>query len=184
MNLAVVVIPLNHSSHSITTTNRLQTNNIQKRYPQGSGSRRIGLDSSKSLPPCYRPAHDSVKKEKKIDLILPAHLKPIYADPFHFENAISNLVDNAIKYGGNEIRICLDQSGMNKVRIYDNGGNISSEQKERVFEQFYRIPKGDLHDVKGFGIGLYYVKKILEKHEGKIELEIGKQSTTFITFWP
>ena len=73
---------------------------------------------------------------------------------------------------------------MNKVRIYDNGGNISSEQKERVFEQFYRIPKGDLHDVKGFGIGLYYVKKILEKHEGKIELEIGKQSTTFITFWP
>ena len=122
--------------------------------------------------------------DKAIDLILPANPKPIFADSFHFENALSNLIDNAIKYGGNEIRICLDQSGMNKVRIYDNGGNISSEQKERVFEQFYRIPKGDLHDVKGFGIGLYYVRKILEKHEGKIELEIGKQSTTFITFWP
>ncbi|WP_111671401.1 sensor histidine kinase [Algoriphagus litoralis] len=122
--------------------------------------------------------------DKAIDLILPANPKPIFADSFHFENALSNLIDNAIKYGGNEIRICLDQSGMNKVRIYDNGGNISSEQKERVFEQFYRIPKGDLHDVKGFGIGLYYVKKILEKHEGKIELEIGKQSTTFSTYWP
>lgn len=122
--------------------------------------------------------------EKKIDLILPAHCKTIFADPFHFENAISNLIDNAVKYGGNEIGICLDQNGMNKVRIHDNGGNISSEQKERVFEQFYRIPKGDLHDVKGFGIGLYYVKKILEKHEGKIELETGKQSTTFITYWP
>ncbi|TDQ16354.1 two-component system phosphate regulon sensor histidine kinase PhoR [Algoriphagus boseongensis] len=122
--------------------------------------------------------------EKKIDLILPAHLKPIHADPFHFENALSNLLDNAVKYGGNEIRICLDQNGLNKIRIHDNGGNISLEQKERVFEQFYRIPKGDVHDVKGFGIGLYYVQKILEKHEGKIELETGKNSTTFITYWP
>jgi len=122
--------------------------------------------------------------EKTIDLILPANPKAIFADSFHFENAISNLLDNAIKYGGDQIRISLDQNGMHKIRIYDNGGNISSEQKERVFEQFYRIPKGDLHDVKGFGIGLYYVKKILEKHEGKIELETGKQSTTFITYWP
>ncbi|WP_051287090.1 sensor histidine kinase [Algoriphagus mannitolivorans] len=126
----------------------------------------------------------TLSPEKKIDLILPAQLKAIHADPFHFENALSNLLDNAVKYGGNEIRICLDQNGMNKIRIYDNGGNIPSEQKERVFEQFFRIPKGDVHDVKGFGIGLYYVKKILEKHEGKIELETGKNSTTFITYWP
>lgn len=122
--------------------------------------------------------------EKQIDLILPANPKTIFADPFHFENVISNLLDNAIKYGGDQIRICLDQNGMHKIRIHDNGGNISSEQKERVFEQFYRIPKGDVHDVKGFGIGLYYVKKILEKHEGKIELETGKNSTTFFTYWP
>ena len=122
--------------------------------------------------------------DKKIDLILPAQLKPIWADAFHFENALSNLLDNAVKYGGNEIRICLDQNGLHKIRIHDNGGNINSEQKERVFEQFYRIPKGDVHDVKGFGIGLYYVKKILEKHEGRIELETGKNSTTFITYWP
>jgi signal transduction histidine kinase len=122
--------------------------------------------------------------EKSIDLILPANPKPIFADSFHFENVLSNLLDNAIKYGGDQIRISLDQNGMHKIRIYDNGGNISPEQKERVFEQFYRIPKGDLHDVKGFGIGLYYVKKILEKHEGRIELETGKNSTTFITYWP
>ena len=122
--------------------------------------------------------------EKHIELTIPAHCKPIFADPFHFENALSNLLDNAVKYGGNQIRISLDQNGMHKIRIHDNGGTISTEQKERVFEQFYRIPKGDLHDVKGFGIGLYYVKKILEKHEGKIELETGKNSTTFITYWP
>jgi two-component system phosphate regulon sensor histidine kinase PhoR len=122
--------------------------------------------------------------EKSIDLILPANTKPIFADAFHFENALSNLIDNAIKYGGNEIRIYLDQNGMHKIRIHDNGGNIAQEQKDRVFEQFYRIPKGNVHDVKGFGIGLYYVKKILEKHEGRIELENGKDSTTFTTYWP
>lgn len=122
--------------------------------------------------------------QKQIDLTLPAHCKPIFVDPFHFENVLSNLLDNAIKYGGEKIHICLDQNGLHKIRIHDNGGNIASEQKERVFEQFYRIPKGDIHDVKGFGIGLYYVKKIMEKHEGKIELELGKNSTTFITYWP
>lgn len=122
--------------------------------------------------------------EKHIDLVITANPKTIFADPFHFENVLSNLLDNAIKYGGDQIRIYLDQNGMHKIRIHDNGGTISPEQKERVFEQFYRIPKGDIHDVKGFGIGLYYVKKILEKHEGKIELETGKNSTTFITYWP
>ncbi|MCU0400728.1 MAG: HAMP domain-containing histidine kinase [Algoriphagus sp.] len=122
--------------------------------------------------------------EKDIELVMPARSKTIFADPFHFENVLSNLLDNAIKYGGDQIRIYLDQNGMHKIRIHDNGGNIPQEQKERVFEQFYRIPKGDVHDVKGFGIGLYYVKKILEKHEGKIELGTGKNSTTFITYWP
>lgn len=122
--------------------------------------------------------------EKHIDLRLPAQCKSIFADPFHFENALSNLLDNAIKYGGNQIRIELIQIEGHQIRVEDNGGNIMPEQKERVFEQFYRIPKGNLHDVKGFGIGLYYVKKILEKHEGKIELETGKNSTTFTTYWP
>ncbi|NVJ87409.1 MAG: HAMP domain-containing histidine kinase [Algoriphagus sp.] len=122
--------------------------------------------------------------EKHLDLIVPANPKPMTVDPFHFENVISNLLDNAVKYGGDEIRVCFDQNGLNKIRVQDNGGAISPEQKERVFEQFYRIPKGDLHDVKGFGIGLYYVRKIVEKHEGKIQLETGKNRTTFITYWP
>ncbi len=122
--------------------------------------------------------------EKSIDLTLPSHCKPILADPFHFENVISNLLDNAIKYGGDQIRICLDQNGNSRIRIWDNGGKIESAQKERVFEQFYRIPQGDLHDVKGFGIGLYYVKKILEKHGGTIELDTAPKHTTFTTVWP
>jgi len=122
--------------------------------------------------------------EHEIELILPATIRPILADPFHFENVISNLLDNAQKYGGNLTRISMDQSNLTKIKIWDNGGKIGSDQKELVFEQFYRIPQGNIHDVKGFGIGLYYVKKIIEKHGGKIELENAPKSTTFTTIWP
>ena len=122
--------------------------------------------------------------EKEIELILPSQIRPIVVDPFHFENVISNLLDNALKYGGTHIRISLYQSSMTKIKIWDDGGKIGSEQKDLVFEQFYRIPQGNIHDVKGFGIGLYYVKKIIEKHGGKIELETDPKSTAFITIWP
>ncbi|WP_192085487.1 sensor histidine kinase KdpD [Algoriphagus sp. Y33] len=126
----------------------------------------------------------TLSPDKEIELVVPTKVSPIPVDPFHFENVISNLLDNALKYGGEEVRVTLDQGLTTRIRIWDNGGNISSDQKERVFEQFYRIPKGNLHDVKGFGIGLYYVKKIVEKHAGKIELESSTKSTSFITIWP
>jgi hypothetical protein len=122
--------------------------------------------------------------EKQINLVTPPKILPINVDPFHFENVISNLLDNALKYGGDEVRITVEQDDSTRIRIWDNGGNINSDQKERIFEQFYRIPKGNLHDIKGFGIGLYYVKKIIEKHNGKIELESKANSTSFNTTWP
>ncbi|MDG1277631.1 MAG: HAMP domain-containing sensor histidine kinase [Algoriphagus sp.] len=128
--------------------------------------------------------YQTINPEKTIELILPSSIKTLHVDPFHFENVISNLLDNAEKYGGNEIQVSLEQNGINKIRIWDSGGNISSTDQDRVFEQFYRVPKGNLHDVKGFGIGLYYVKKIVEKHGGKITLESRKNSTSFITIWP
>lgn len=122
--------------------------------------------------------------EKEIELVVPSKISSIHIDPFHFENTLSNLLDNALKYGGDEVRITIDQGTTTRISIWDDGGNISEDQKEKVFEQFYRIPKGNLHDVKGFGIGLYYVKKIIEKHGGKIELESSTKSTTFNTTWP
>jgi signal transduction histidine kinase len=128
--------------------------------------------------------YQTINPENSIELILPGSIKELVADPFHFENVISNLLDNAQKYGGNEIRITLEQNGSSIIRVWDNGGNISTADQSRVFEQFYRVPKGNLHDVKGFGIGLYYVKKIVEKHGGKITLESGKLSTVFTTVWP
>ena len=122
--------------------------------------------------------------EKEFTLLLPPACGPIEVDPFHFEQVISNLLDNAIKYGGASIQLRLVQSTVTQIQVEDNGGNLSPEQAKHVFEQFYRVPKGNLHDEKGFGIGLYYVKKIMEKHDGSISLQTSKNSTRFTTDWP
>ena len=101
-------------------------------------------------------------------------------DGFHFENVISNLIDNAVKYGGNSIEIELntDKKGT-EISISDNGEGVEKAHQEKIFEQFYRVPKGNTHDVKGFGIGLYYCKKIIEKHQGMIGVNSTKNQTIF-----
>ncbi|MGG6230228.1 sensor histidine kinase [Tenacibaculum sp. SDUM215027] len=101
-------------------------------------------------------------------------------DPFHLENAISNLLDNAIKYGGDKIEVHINQVlNTIEITIADNGKGIDKNQQEKVFDQFYRIPKGNTHDVKGFGIGLYYTKKIIEKHGGTVSLISKPNNTLF-----
>lgn len=101
-------------------------------------------------------------------------------DAFHIENAISNLIDNAVKYGGNTITISLHSDQKNtSILVEDNGIGIDKSLKERIFEKFYRIPKGNIHDVKGFGIGLFYSKKIIEKHGGILELVSNCNPTLF-----
>jgi two-component system phosphate regulon sensor histidine kinase PhoR len=122
--------------------------------------------------------------EKEFNLLLPPSCRPIEVDPFHFEQVISNLLDNAVKYGGNRIHLRLAQITATQIQVEDNGGSLSTEQAKHIFEQFYRVPKGNLHDVKGFGIGLYYVKKIMEKHDGSVSLQTSKNSTRFTTDWP
>ncbi|GHA48575.1 hypothetical protein GCM10007103_31870 [Salinimicrobium marinum] len=99
------------------------------------------------------------------------------ADPFHLENALNNILDNAVKYGGDKIEISiLVESQMVKIRISDNGTNLTKAQAEHLFEKFYRVPKGNTHDVKGFGIGLYYTKNIIKKHGGSIDLHVNNQT--------
>ncbi|WP_053991998.1 sensor histidine kinase KdpD [Mangrovimonas sp. TPBH4] len=101
-------------------------------------------------------------------------------DVFHFENALNNILDNAIKYGGPQIEVLLNQDHNTfNIEISDSGKTITAAHKEQIFEKFYRIPKGNTHDVKGFGIGLYYTKKIIEKHSGSIQLDLTKDWTTF-----
>jgi len=101
-------------------------------------------------------------------------------DAFHFENVISNLIDNAVKYGGNSIEIQLNtDKKITEISISDDGDGIEKSHQEKIFEQFYRVPKGNTHDVKGFGIGLYYCKKIIEKHQGTIGVNSAKNQTIF-----
>lgn len=101
-------------------------------------------------------------------------------DRFHIENVLSNLIDNALKYGGDEITVSLARQGENVLwEVKDNGGKITRQQQQLIFDKFYRIPTGNVHNVKGFGIGLYYAKKIVEKHGGQISLEVSNHTTTF-----
>ena len=104
----------------------------------------------------------------------------VQVDAFHFENAIANLIDNAIKYGGGAIEVNLNSvlSGL-EVTVADNGGKIDKNQREKIFDKFYRVPTGNRHDVKGFGIGLFYSKKIIEKHNGQLTLVPTLKNTIF-----
>jgi two-component system phosphate regulon sensor histidine kinase PhoR len=106
--------------------------------------------------------------------------KILKIDLFHFENAISNLVDNAIKYGGDSIEINLNSVlNVTEISVADNGKGIDKSHQERIFDKFYRVPKGNTHDVKGFGIGLYYSQKIIGKHNGSINVSSSFDNTIF-----
>ncbi len=101
-------------------------------------------------------------------------------DRFHFENAINNILDNAIKYGGDKIEIGIQKNNLEVIiSIMDHGNELSKQQSLKIFEKFYRVPKGNTHDIKGFGIGLYYTKNIIEKHGGTVGVNI-KNGTEFI----
>lgn len=122
------------------------------------------------------------QKPVKIECeIVPEDLS-VMADRTHFCNIISNLIDNAIKYSFEDsvIRIrCNKVSDRVQVAVSDNGIGISKEKQKHIFDKFYRVPTGNLHNVKGYGLGLYYVKTMIEKLGGviSVESEPGRGST-------
>jgi len=129
--------------------------------------------------------HQMQTEHKRIDFNFSTKEIMAKVDVFHFENAINNILDNAMKYGGNEISIQLEQHKSTfEILISDNGNSITKANKDKIFEKFYRVSKGNTHDVKGFGIGLYYAKKIVEKHEGNIHLNLSNKLTTFKILLP
>jgi two-component system, OmpR family, phosphate regulon sensor histidine kinase PhoR len=110
----------------------------------------------------------------------------IMADDVHFTNFINNLLDNALKYSKEKPIIKLSTSNVSnifKVKIEDNGIGMSKETLSRIFEKFYRAHTGNVHDVKGFGLGLSYVKTMVDAHKGTIKAEsiLGKGSSFIIS---
>lgn len=100
----------------------------------------------------------------------------IQADPVHFTNLINNLMDNAVKYSKPEEQaiIVVTTSNIGKyltIKIKDNGIGMAKETVKRIFEKFYRAHTGNLHNVKGFGLGMNYVKSIVAEHMGRIKVE-------------
>jgi two-component system phosphate regulon sensor histidine kinase PhoR len=128
---------------------------------------------------------------KQIDGILELHLDAkndlIIADDVHFTNIINNLLDNAVKYSKDQLKIKVTTLNFNhhlRIKIEDNGIGMNKETINRVFEKFYRAHTGNIHNVKGFGLGLSYVKTIVDAHRGKIKVESvpGKGSCFILDF--
>ncbi len=112
------------------------------------------------------------KKEVKIHLNYQAK-EEVFADKTHLYNVFINLLDNAIKYGREKVQIkieCFESIAGLKIQISDNGKGIPITYQQNIFDKFFRVPSPNDHSVKGHGLGLSYVKNILEKHKGKIKL--------------
>jgi len=112
----------------------------------------------------------------------------VLGDPVHLYNAISNLIDNAIKYSKDEPDVIIETSNTKQeilISIRDKGIGMKESDLQMIFNKFYRVKQGDRHDVKGFGIGLSYVKKIVELHNGYIESKsISNEGSVFIIHLP
>ena len=112
----------------------------------------------------------------------------IKADEVHLTNVLFNLLDNAVKYSKDEPKINISSEIKDEylvVSVKDNGIGIQSEYVGQIFERFYRVPTGNVHDVKGFGLGLSYVKIIVDAHKGKIKVESApNKGTKFMIYFP
>ncbi len=122
----------------------------------------------------------------KIETLLEAHPSTVMADELHLTNLVYNLVDNGIKYSTSAPHIIVStaiENGHFILRVQDHGIGISKADQKHVFEKFYRVSTGDVHNVKGFGIGLNYVAQVVRLHHGHITLdsEPGKGSTFTIS---
>jgi len=147
---------------------RLEAENINDLIRETIASNRLLLEQSEA------DLHTSLKED----------LPPIQVDAYHLSNALSNLIDNAVKYSEDKPVISLTTDGIKGevfIVISDRGRGMTEEAKRRAFEAFYREQSGNLHEVKGFGVGLSYVKRIAEAHGGSVELKSKRGKGTTVT---
>ena len=129
------------------------------------------------------------KKNAHISLLLNAKDDLIWADKVHISNALSNIIDNALKYSPRnpEITIATRNNAKGKIfiSIKDNGIGIKKADQKKIFDEFFRVDTGNIHSVKGHGLGLHYVKQVVDWHHGKITVEsrLG-EGTNFVISLP
>jgi two-component system phosphate regulon sensor histidine kinase PhoR len=128
------------------------------------------------------------KREGTVSTDLQATQPTVQGDMTHISNMVNNLLDNANKYSPEKPEISVatrNVSGGVEVIVTDKGIGLSKEAKKLIFEKFYRVHTGNLHDVKGFGLGLSYVKAMMDAHKGRVDVksELGKGSS-FVLFFP
>ena len=107
----------------------------------------------------------------------------IMADEFHIKNLLATVIDNAVKYSADpivDIKVLSSESYMT-IEIADNGCGISKEHLSHVFEKYYRVPTGDIHTVRGYGLGLYYAKQVVDLHKGDISIKSTSVKGTTVT---
>jgi two-component system phosphate regulon sensor histidine kinase PhoR len=133
----------------------------------------------------------SIQVKQRNGIIIPslhAENKILNIDAVHITNVLSNLIDNAIKYCTRDPEIYVETQDRNEyllISVRDNGIGIGKNDQKRIFDKFYRVSTGNVHPVKGFGLGLSYVKKIVEEHKGYINLESELyEGTTFRIYLP
>ena len=123
-----------------------------------------------------------------IELDLQADIHHVQADRIHLTNVLYNLIDNAVKYTQQEPRIRIATRSNDEgvtISVGDNGIGIASSEQRKIFDRLYRVPTGNIHNAKGFGLGLSYVRTVVERHRGRIRLDsIPGQGSTFHIFIP
>lgn len=175
---------------------------MQTQLKQLSGLVEQILSMSMEQRKNFRLNYESIEIKPMLDSLISQHRlkanKPIKirlsveegltvrADRTHLYNIISNLIDNAIKYSDEtaDIYICVTsgdklRNGHVTIKVQDKGNGIPTDKQKHLFDKFYRVPTGNLHNVKGYGLGLYYVKTMIEQHKGTVTVEssVGKGST-------
>ena len=123
-----------------------------------------------------------MKADKPVSIaveITPSDLT-MQADRTHLGNILGNLIDNAIKYSKDEAEVTISIDS-HTIRVSDKGIGIAPDKLPHVFEKFYRVPTGNIHNVKGYGLGLFYVKTMVEKHGWSIQAESQPGEGTIFT---
>jgi len=177
--LSVIVAENHKMEKNVEEILKISCNNNENPYEDVDLNKIISQICSE-----FKPRIESLNGE--IDCSHESQAVTFKGSPDHFKLIFSNLIDNAIKYSPENPHITISTkklSGGIQIKVKDNGLGIEKKYQTQIFEKYFRVPTGDIHNVKGFGLGLTYVKKLVEGYRGKIDVVSSKGSGTVFTIF-